>query len=699
MSYPNRKWFCLILILAADALLIAVLAFGWLVVTLPRLPDDLDVLGRQAGVRIYADTGELLYTLDRRVREVSAGQVTPDFLHAVVATEDRDFYSHHGFSMKAVLGAAYANVRQWRKTRGGSTITQQLVKNLFLSREKSYLRKLREVLLAAQLESAFRRQYGPDAKRRLLELYINGSFYGTNAYGVADAARIHFGKPPDSLTVREAAMLAGLPNAPGALSPFRDLEGARRRTDHVLSRMEAGGYLTAEQLAQAVSDSVDLADDRQPRNRTPYFVETIKDEIARLWGRSALSFGGLNVHTTLDLGMQQAAEEAVARGVADLDRRLGFQDYQAASKDARRDYVQVGLIALDPATGFARAVVGGRDIFASYYNRATTARRQPGSGFKPIVYLAAFTSGELSPVSLFVDEPRTYRFGRQVWRPTNFRNSYLGFTTAAWALIRSANATAAQVVQLIGPQAVVSMARRLGIQSPLAAYPSIALGSSEVTPLEMASAFATIANYGFRTEPSFIRSIESLNGKPLYRHRPRPQRVLEARNAYTVLRLMRNVVDRGTGQTVRSLGFSSPAAGKTGTTNDNTDAWFTGFTPNLVTSVWVGFDRKGAGRQLVEKGSRRQITGASGAAPIWTSFMKAVADSSVDFWVPDDVREVLVDPITGVETHVDTVADTERVPPIWIALPLGIEPNTPVAVADFLAANRDTVEAGPAPGD
>jgi 1A family penicillin-binding protein len=684
---PRPRFLHLAIVLFADVLIIGLLAFVHLVTTLPQIPTNLDLLGRQAGVRIYADSGELLFTLDRRVDEVTLETVSPMFVNAVIATEDRDFYRHHGISVKAILGAVYDNVRNLRRSRGGSTITQQIVKNLFLSREKTFTRKLKEALLAAQLETAFREDYGNVAKSRLLELYINGSFFGTNAYGVADAARTYFGKSADSLSVREAAMLAGLPNAPGALSPFRDLEGARRRTDHVLRRMATEGFLAQEDLVAALQDSVQLADERLPRNRTPYFVETIKAEVARLWGRSALGFGGLNIHTTLDFGMQQAAEAAVSAGVADLDRRLGFPDYSSASAAARKSYVQSALIALDPATGGVRAMVGGRDIFVSYYNRATTARRQPGSGFKPIVYLAGFASGDVTPVSLFVDEPRSYGSGRSAWRPENFKDSYLGLTTAAWALINSANATAAQIVDRIGPKAVVGMARRLGIESPLAPYPSIALGSSEVTPLELVSAYGVIANYGLRVEPTFIRSIRALDGDELYRHQARPARMLDPEAAFTIIRLMQNVIERGTGRTVRARGFASPAAGKTGTTNDNTDAWFTGFTPDLVTSVWVGFDTKGKGRKLIEKRSRRQITGASGAAPIWTAFMKSVADKGKPFWIPDGVSEVMVDPATGIEVLTDSlVSDSVVVQPIVIALPQGGRPNSRDEVMDFRAS-------------
>ena len=387
-------WVRLVLVLAADGLLLGALAFLWLVTALPRIPEDPETLTAQPGVNIYAASGELLYTFNRSAVQVTLDEVSPAFVAAVLATEDRDFYRHHGYSVKAIAGAFYANLRYGRKARGGSTLTQQIVKNLFLSREKSYLRKAKELLLSAQLETMFQRRYGADYKRKLLELYINGSFYGTNAYGVEDAAQTYFGKRAADLNLVESAMLAGLPNAPSALSPFReDRENTMRRVALVLRRMHAAGAITQEELDRALEEEPALRSDRSPQNRTPYFVETIKSEVARWWSRSALSFGGLNIHTTLDLKMQQAAERAVAEGLSDVDARLGFPDYRDASEAGRADYVQGALICLDPKTGEVKAMVGGRDIFVSYYNRATTARRQPGSGFKPLAYLAAFASG------------------------------------------------------------------------------------------------------------------------------------------------------------------------------------------------------------------------------------------------------------------------------------------------------------------
>lgn len=681
-KYATRRGAWLGLLLFADALLIGLAAFAYLVLTLPRLPDDPDLLLVQSGIDIYADSGELLYTFNQQVEQVRLAQVNPHFVQAVLATEDREFYHHRGYSLRGIAGALIDNLRTGRRTRGGSTITQQIIKNIFLSREKAYLRKIKEALLAAQLETMFERHYGAKYKDRLLEIYINGSFYGTNAYGVADAARTYFGKSPADLSLHEAALLAGLPNAPSALNPFRqDQTQIMRRVAHVLARMEAEGFITAEDRAQALASEFRFATERTPQNRTPYFVETIKSEITRIWGSSALSFGGLDVHTTLDLRMQQAAERAVAEGLTDLDARLGFPPYAAASSEARNDYVQGALLCMDPRTGRVKAMVGGRDIFTSYYNRATQARRQPGSGFKPFVYLAAFESGAITPISLFIDEPRTYEVNRRPWTPRNFRENYLGLTTAAQALVQSANATTVQIAYQVGPERIADIARRMGVQSPLSPYPSIALGAQEITLLDLVAAYGTLARYGFRVEPAFIRRIVDSENKTVYEHRPNPVPVLDPVHAYLVITLLQHAIEHGTGRAVRTLGFHGPVAGKTGTTNDNTDAWFTGFTPDLVTSVWIGFDNRDGRRALVERRTRRQITGGNGPAPIWAAFMKIVGTPSGAFYRPDGVAEYSLNLRTG-------IADTLSEDAVRIALPEGVMPNAP---ADTLAVHTKNV--------
>ena len=683
---PSRRLILLFAFILVDVLAIAAGSFYVFTMGLPRLPDDLSQLELQAGLTIYADSGELLYTFNRSVGRVGLADVSPHFINAIIATEDVDFYNHRGISLKGIAGALWQNLWAGGKVRGGSTLTQQIVKNLFLSRERTYTRKVKEILLAVQLESFFRRTYGKAAKQKLLELYMNGTFFGTSAYGVEDAARTYFDKPASGLTISEAAMLAGLPNAPSTYNPIGgDSTAARSRAEHVMRRMASEGHITAKQLSAALSEPLHVRQDRLPQNRTPYFVETIKSEIVNRWGQSALYYGGLVVHTTLDLAMQQAAESAVAEGLASLDQLLEFKPYGNATQAERKDYVQGALVSIDPATGRVKAVVGGRDIFVSYYNRATTAKRQPGSGFKPFVYLAAFASGSVTPISLFLDEPRSYVLDSGVWEPRNYGDSYLGLTTAAWGLVNSANATTAQIIQQIGPRRVVEAAAALGITTEIPPYPSIALGAAEVTPLELAAAYATLANYGVRVAPTFITRVSDLAGRELYRHQVVQTPAVDPADAYLVTRLLRNVIDIGTGRSVRRLGFTHPAAGKTGTTNDNTDAWFTGFTPDLVTSVWIGFDRRDVGK-LVQKSTGAQITGGRGAAPIWTRYMKEVTAGRPpsNFWIPDGITEVVLDARTGLPPESISPLN-EDIVPITIALRSNQSPNSVDTVRAFLA--------------
>jgi len=653
MNVLHSFWFRVLLIVSLDLVVIGLGSFAYVArFELPRVPDNLDRLNTQSGVNIYASDGSYLYSLNRSRTFVPLNRMSTDFVNAVLATEDADFYAHRGISVKGILGAIVENLRSGRRGRGGSTITQQIVKNVFLTRERSYTRKFKEWLLAIQLEAMFEQEYGDGYKDKLLELYINGSFYGTNAYGIEDASQVYFGRSASDLTTLQSAILAGLPNAPSAYRPaYGDTAAiaiARRRAAHVLNRMVATGFIDTGQRNVALSDSLRLNPGKRIQNRSPYWVETIKVAIGRKWSASALSFGALDIHTTLDLEMQNQAQAAIDRGVVDLDQRLGFKPYRNADQVARRKYVQVALLCVDYRTGHVKAMVGGRDIFTSYYNRATTAKRQPGSGFKPIVYLSAFESGQITPLTTFVDSPYTYVVNGKDWSPQNFQDSYLGQTTAGWALVKSANATTVQVVNQIGAERVVATARKLGVTGPLIPVPSIALGSNEVTMIDLVTAYATIANTGIRVRPTFITKIVDRNtGNTLYEYQPQPTPVADPQQSYITTRLMQNVVDRGTGYALRRLGVTGPVAGKTGTTNDNTDAWFTGFTPEYVTSVWIGFDSRTGGHRLIEPATRRQITGGSGAAPIWADFVKQLAPSSRRFFVPASVKEHLVDAKTG----------------------------------------------------
>jgi len=531
-----------------------------------------------------------------------------------------------------------------------------------------------------QLEAFFAASY-PDTnatgqlayKDRLLELYLNEVFYGTNAYGIHDAAVTFFDTTPDSLSLPRAAMLIGQVNAPTKYNPLRHPQRATSRLQHVFDRMVASGFLDLETRREyAALRAEDLINPGYPpRNPVPYWVEAINAEIVRQWGPSALHYGSLKVYTTLDIAMQEAAEEAVAKGMVELDERLGFKPYSEASMAERPAYVQGALVCLSPM-GKVLAMVGGRDIFVSYYNRALTARRQPGSGFKPIAYLAALEAGTISPVTVFNDERRTYIVNGQKWQPRNYGGRYLGQTIAAWALVRSANSTAIQISELVGPPRVVEIAHRLGFAGPIGAYKSIALGVAEVTVLEMAAAYGTFANYGLQVTPTLIERIVDVDGQQIFTHQPQIRQAITPDLAAQMVHLLRQTVDRGTGHQVRKRGFARPAAGKTGTTNDNTDAWFTGFTPDLIARDWVGFDDRHTHKLVDTRGV--QITGGNGAVPIWTDFMIAINEGrpEKDFDVPEGVMIYDVDPLTGKES---SKPNEDGVQPVSVALRRGERPN------------------------
>ena len=540
---------------------------------LPSLPTDPRELGIRPGTEMYAASGERIYTFNQSRQWVRLEDISPHVVQALIATEDARFYHHRGIDLLSIVGAIRDNLREGSITRGGSTLTQQLVKRLFFSPQKTFERKLSEALLAVQLEAFFATSYPdtnaaghPAYKDRLIELYLNEVFYGTNAYGIYDAAITFFDTTPDSLSLPRAAMLIGQINAPTAYNPLRHPERATERLQHVFDRLVASGFLAPETRREcAAIRAEDLINPGYPpRNPVPYWVEAINAEIVQQWGPAALHYGSLKVYTTLDITMQEAAEEAVAKGLVQLDERLGFKPYAEASMADRPAYVQGALVCLSQ-TGKVLAMVGGRDIFVSYYNRALTARRQPGSGFKPMAYLAALEAGKISPVTVFNDEPRTYIDNGKKWQPRNYNNRYLGQTTAAWALVRSANSTAIQISELVGPPRVVEIAHRLGFAGPIGAYKSIVLGVAEVTVLEMAAAYGIFANYGLQVTPALIERIVDADGQPIFTHQPQIRQAIAPDLAAQMVHLLRQTVDRGTGRRVRTLGFARPTAGKTGT--------------------------------------------------------------------------------------------------------------------------------------
>ena len=555
----------------------------------------------------------------------------PDVLvKALISTEDHRFYSHHGLDFYGIARAAYRNIRARKVIEGGSTLTQQLAKVLFLTPERSYSRKLKEMVLALKIEQRY-------TKREILSLYLNQIYFGSGAYGVEAAAQTYFGKQARDLTIAEAALLAGLPRSPKYYSPFRSRENARSRRSHVLHRMVVAGVLSQAQADEADRTPLPAPSSAVIRSAAPaaYFVEYVRQKVEERFGSSILYSGGLNIHTTLDDALQGMAEEAVRKGLEQLDRRAG----KTRGKDATSS-LQSALLAIDAASGHIRAMVGGRDFATSQFNRAWQAQRQPGSAFKPIIYSAAIERG-FSAADLLSDVPLTVKVdSKKTWTPENFTRTYQGSVTIRKALAQSLNVPTVRLLATIGTDEAIRHARKLGIKSPLKAVLPLALGSSDVTLLELTSAYAVFANQGVRMEPSAILSVTDSSGRVLYVNDAISSLAVSPETAFLVTNLLKGVVEGGTGWKARELG--RPVAGKTGTTNDYRDAWFVGYTPSLVAGVWVGHDDH-------QRSLGPRATGSRAALPIWLDFMKSAhaGQDPVDFNAPGGLLYRTIDPRTG----------------------------------------------------
>lgn len=671
--------------------------------------------------RIFAEDGTLIGEFYVERRYVVPLESVPSHVRlAFLAAEDADFYSHPGIDPAGIARALLTNVLAKQVVQGGSTITQQVVKTLLLTPERSLERKVKEMILAFRLETKL-------SKDDILYLYLNQIYFGAGAYGIEAAARTFFDKGVEELTLAEAALLAGLPQRPSAYDPQRFPRRSHARKTYVLDRMRAEGFISEAQYTAASREEIAI----QPRRpasylAAPWYVEHVRRLLEDRYGGTAAAQLGLRVYTAVDLEMQRLAEEALQEGLRELDRRQGYRgpvrrldprkiDAFLAREAALRPrddprphavvvavrpgglevrtawergvlpagglvwgrsrlqpsafavgdvlvvrrepappqgparfaldqepQVQGALVAIDPYTGQVKAMVGGYDFTRSQFNRVIQARRQPGSAIKPFIYAAAIDQG-LTPTSVVLDAPISFPGGTRgrPWTPRNFGNRYYGPVPLRTALVRSLNTVTVRLVDQIGLDTTRDYLQRLGFSRPLPRNLSLALGSAEVSPLELTAAYGVFATLGKRFEPLFITAVTDRDGQPIeFSHsRPRFERVMSAATAYVVTSMLESVVERGTGQRAAAVG--RPAAGKTGTTNDTHDAWFVGFTPDLIAGVWVGFD---ADRSLGEK-----ETGGRAAAPIWASFMKQALDGRpvVDFPVPDGVAFAQVDPRSG----------------------------------------------------
>jgi len=667
---------------------------------------------------VYSREGVLMAEFfEERRKLIKIEQLPKVVVQAFLAAEDSHFFSHEGLDWQGIARAAWTNLKEGRVVQGGSTITQQVAKSLLLTSERSFYRKIREAVLAVHIEKNL-------SKQEILHLYLNQIYLGHGSYGVESASEIYFGIPSEKLNLSQAAMLAGLPQAPSRYDPYQRQEACFERRRHVLDRMSAEGWITEEEAKQASIQPIELAGLQNPYySVSPYFSEHIRRLLEEKYGRATILRGGLEVVATTDMGLQEAARKALRRGLEAVDRRQGYRGpvkkidpavvsffekdahlaagsrISAAVKEAsdkgivarsggvdfflkakqfdwavphgkktsdvfnpgdvilcdlkddgaggltaelvQEPLVEGALFCLDPNTGEVLAIVGGYDFSRSQFNRAVQAQRQPGSSLKPLIFSAALNKG-YTAASLVYDSPIVYDSPDldDKWKPKNYSKRFYGATTLREALVHSRNIVTVKVLREMGVPYTVNFLKGLGMRSPLNADLSLALGASNSTLLEMASLYAEFPSGGIYREPFFIQKIKDRDQNVLEEHAPAEgERVLDEQTAYILTNMMQGVIKEGTGAKAR--GLTTPAAGKTGTTDENRDAWFIGFTPNLVAAVWVGFDD---GSPL-----GRSQTGGGAAAPIWRDFMGEAVKTrpAGEFKMPDEIEFARIDAETG----------------------------------------------------
>jgi penicillin-binding protein 1A len=571
-----------------------------------------------------------VFTIFKEQRiEVPVEKLSRHLINAVISVEDQRFWEHSGVDAIRMGGAMMRNIEAGRRAEGGSTITQQLARQSFLSRDKTYQRKLKEIILAAYIESLY-------SKQEILELYLNKVYFGDGLYGVEAAARGYLGKSASDLSVDEAALLAGLIQSPSAYAPTVNMDRAIARRAVVLQTMVASGAIDQATADRARRTEVRLTNALEIKETSGlYFKEQVRRDLVDRFGWQRVYQGGLRVYTTLDVEMQAAAERLVEKGLQDVERRSGFSHaareaagspkvVQVSGKPAEGpDYLQGALVAFDPQNGYVKALVGGRDFEESRFNRAVQAKRQSGSAFKPFVFSAALEEGH-SPASVITRLNDPILTAQGEWVPED-EHSDASSMTLRTALRTSSNRAAVQLLNTVGIAKAVDYAERLNVGTP-PSVPSLALGASDVTLLSLTAAYGAFANGGFVRQPILIRRVEDSDGTVLYQDPGKSERAVSEATAFLMSSMLSDVINHGTAYRARQAGFTLPAAGKTGTTNDYVDAWFIGFTPKLVTGVWVGFDRP---KTIVRNGYAGDL-----AVPMWAAFMKAATKGDKPDWLP-----------------------------------------------------------------
>ena len=575
--------------------------------------------------KVFDDQGRLIYEFGGEKRVfVPLEEIPPLVRECFIAVEDKRFYQHCGVDLIRLFGALFYNLRKFSFRQGASTITQQLARNMFLTPEKSLLRKLKELILALKLEMS-------ESKEEILERYLNQVCFGHGVYGIEQAANFYFGKKAKDLTLNEACLLASLVKKPEVYSPLKNPEKALERRNLFLKILYEQKKITKEDYEKTRHSPLPELVGRRIANEAPYAMEMIRLYIEDKYGEDFLYRRGAKIYTTLDLRMQREANIALETKLREIEEKYQLpvkkEDYKIGA--GRPSYLQGALLAIDPKTGYVRALVGGRDFRHSQFNRVTQMLRQAGSAFKVFVFTAAIDNG-FYPSQIEIDGPISIPIAglQEPYEPKNYDRNYIGPISLRKALALSRNVIAVKLTERLTPKVVRDYAYRLGIKSPLRAYLSLALGSSEVSLWDMTFSFATLANYGRRVKPILIKRIETEEGV-IEENLPFSQQVISPQTAFLVTNIMESVLDEGTGYWARRVGFQRRAAGKTGTTDDFTDCWFIGFTPQLVCGVWVGYDEK----KTIFPGA----TGGVVACPIWAEFMNsALKDYPEEEFSPPD---------------------------------------------------------------
>jgi len=562
---------------------------------------------------------------------VAIDQVPEDLIRAVMAAEDHRFFEHFGVDWRGILRAMVTNLRTGAIRQGGSTLTQQLAKNYFLTPARTITRKLKEITLSVIIELKYE-------KREILEIYLNEIYLGQKGSvainGVGEASYFYFGKPVKQLTLSQAAIIAGLIKAPNHYSPYRDIERCRSRRDAVLQAMYRYEWISQAELQSALKEPIDAVGFIVSDTKAPYFIDYLTEQLNTLYRPENLSSLGLSIYTTLDTQVQKAAEKALAKGLTRLENSNA-----ELRRDAPEAQLQGAIIVMQPKTGHILALVGGRSYSVSQFNRISQARRQPGSAFKPIVYLTGLS--QFTPTTLLSNDRKSYTVNGKLWEPQNFEPVTEYTVSLKDALKKSYNLATVDLAMKTGLENIVEMARRFHFSTPLQPYPSLALGAFEVIPIELARAYCVFAAEGVQPFPLSLKGVLDENDNILEQQHLNIERVITPAEAFVMTRMLQGVVREGTARSLEWLGVTWPVAGKTGTTNDFRDAWFVGYTPDILALVWVGFDN----------GDPIKATGAAAALPIWADLMNAIPQyrSGTDFNMPAGVEKIRVCPVTGLQ--------------------------------------------------